>query len=152
MTRGGGPKDPQLSKSSNALKLVFKRDWNVFYFPFIDFMKFSNQKIWNFFWGGYPYFVSKIECPSTAYDPTFRAKSFSILKMWMFAKKIKLNLTEIWGFKLQKSKILIFFKIFNFSLYEQKTPKISKFSRFFQKISYSWPVITPVFYMGQHWF
>ena len=41
---GGGPKDPQLSKSPNALKLVFKSGWNVFDFSYIDFMKLSNQK------------------------------------------------------------------------------------------------------------
>ena len=41
---GGGPKDPQLNKSPNALKLVFKSGWNVFDFSYIDFMKLFNQK------------------------------------------------------------------------------------------------------------
>ena len=73
---GGGPKDPQLSKSPNALKLVFKSGWNVFDFSYIDFMKLFNQKF-EIFFGGYPHFgpskcgVSKNEHPSTAYDPTF---------------------------------------------------------------------------------
>ena len=44
LSPGGGPKDPQLSKSPNALKLVFKSGWNVFDFSYIDFMKLSNQK------------------------------------------------------------------------------------------------------------
>ena len=43
LSPGGGPKDPQLSKSPNALKLVFKSDWNVFYFSYIDFKKIYNQ-------------------------------------------------------------------------------------------------------------
>ena len=41
---GGGPKDPQLSKSLNALKWVHKNCWNVFDFSYIDLKKISNQK------------------------------------------------------------------------------------------------------------
>ena len=41
---GGGPKDPQLSKSLNALKWVHKNGWNVFDFSYIDLKKISNQK------------------------------------------------------------------------------------------------------------
>ena len=41
---GRGPKDPQLSKSLNALKWVHKNGWNVFDFSFIDLKKISNQK------------------------------------------------------------------------------------------------------------
>ena len=40
----GGPKDPQLSISLNALKQVCKRSWNVFDFSYIDFHKIFNQK------------------------------------------------------------------------------------------------------------
>ena len=43
-TWGGGPKDPQLSKSLNALKGVHKNCWNVFDFSYIDLKKISNQK------------------------------------------------------------------------------------------------------------
>ena len=41
---GGGPKDPQLSESLNALKWVHKNGWNVFDFSYIDLKKISNQK------------------------------------------------------------------------------------------------------------
>ena len=41
---GGGSKDPQLSKSLNALKWVHKNCWNVFDFSYIDLKKISNQK------------------------------------------------------------------------------------------------------------
>ena len=43
---GVGPnsKDPQLSKSLNALKLVVKSDWNVFDFSNDDFKEILNKK------------------------------------------------------------------------------------------------------------
>ena len=41
---GGGPKDPQLSKSLNALKQVFKSGWNVFDFSNNYFKKILNQE------------------------------------------------------------------------------------------------------------
>ena len=34
--RGGGPKDPQVSISPNALKWLLKSRWNVFDFSYID--------------------------------------------------------------------------------------------------------------------
>ena len=90
---GGGPKDPQLSKSLNALKLVHKNCWNVFDFSYIDLKKISIQKFWNFFWGGVPPFRPlKLRClqkwaPQNRLWPHFFiAESFSTLKMGMFAK------------------------------------------------------------------
>merc|ERR1712055_259022 len=41
---GGGPKDPQLSKSLNALKWVHKNCRNVFDFFYIELKKISIQK------------------------------------------------------------------------------------------------------------
>ena len=49
-----GPKDPQLSKSPNTQKWVFRSSWNVF-----DFKKISKQKLTNFL-GGYPLLAPQI--------------------------------------------------------------------------------------------
>ena len=42
----GGPRDPKLRKSLNALKWkwVFKNGWNMFNFSNIDFKKLNNKK------------------------------------------------------------------------------------------------------------